>query len=83
MPRASRAKKKADPTELDGYHAAEKIIEGLMNKAQAQAPKRHPKVRNAAFRAGYFEGLVVCHSLLALGQFPLANSGQIKEALGR
>lgn len=66
--------------QLRGYRAAAKVIKNFTDDAQKHRPHRtgHRKPSNmkrtASYREGYFYGLVIANSMLALGEFPLVPS---------
>jgi hypothetical protein len=68
-----------------GYRAASIIVDRMLDRAHKRAPKRCTRKmqRSAAFRAGYEDGLLMAHCMLALGQFPLQveNAQKISSAL--
>lgn len=70
---------------IDGYVAAFKEITAMMREAEKKRPLRHTlkDSKKAAFREGYYQGLVVAHCTKALGEFPDHNKEAIKKALSR
>lgn len=53
-----------------GYEAADKIIGQMVSEARERCPQRPQNRMSAAFRSGYFEGLLAAQCQLALGEFP-------------
>ena len=66
------------PTRLDGYRAAAFHIEDALDKAQAKRPAKQGKRHLAAYRSGYFDGLVLAHCLTVFGEYPARNADAIK-----
>ncbi len=57
-------------TKLEGYRAAGKIIDDLIDEIRDDLPRREINRKSKTFKAGYFHGLVVASAMLALGEFP-------------
>lgn len=68
---------------IRGYEAADKIISRMVTNARENAPQRAVNRKSAAYRAGYFNGLVIAHCMMVLGQFPNVpeNKDTIDKAL--
>lgn len=70
---------------LSGYRAAAMII---LRELDEQEPKRpsprfQPNTKSANYRAGYYDGLLMAHCILVLGEYPShpPNKEQIRKAL--
>lgn len=61
-----------EPTELDGYKAAEIIVKQLLDAAEKDRPKRIKDgyAKRADYRAGYYQGLLAAHCFTALSSHP-------------
>ena len=68
---------------LDGYRAAEIIVEKALNESSDNCPRRfsNKMKRSAAYRQGYHDGLLVAHCQHALGAAPDCNQEAIRAAL--
>lgn len=64
---------------LNGYTAAGKVIKQALDNAQNNKPRRYSEKwkRSAAYRLGYYDGLLLAHCQLALGEYPTFNQKQI------
>lgn len=72
------------PTKLQGYQAASKRIKKAMRAASDAAPKRRGgREHLAAYREGYWSGLVIAYALLSYGEFPAHNAEAINETLSK
>jgi hypothetical protein len=71
--------------QLRGYQAAAKRVEEALDRAKEKRPKRctAKMQKSAAFREGYWNGLLVAHCFHVWGQFPLQeqNAKDIAETL--
>ncbi len=67
-----------------GYRAASIAIENLLDDAASKLPKRLGNREHlAAYREGYYNGLLLAHSQLALGEFPEHNVNTIEMILSQ
>ncbi len=69
---------------LNGYRAASIAVENLLEDAASKLPKRlggHDHL--AAYKEGYYIGLLLAHSQLALGEFPEHNVTTIEMILAQ
>lgn len=71
------------PTRIEGYEAADFIIEEMMKKARENEPKRKVDKRSAAYRQAYFDGLLFAHCMMVMGAHPNSNVEPIRAALNR
>lgn len=59
---------------LDGYRAAFIAIDNLLDAAASKLPKRlGGREHLAAYREGYYNGLLLAHCQSAFGEFPEHN----------
>ena len=70
-------------SEHDGYRAAAILIERLLADAEAYRPEHWNQDMHklAAYRQGYYDGLLLAHCQMAMGEFPERNKDVIKKAL--
>jgi len=68
---------------LDGWKAAALIVRRALDDAQKNRPRRRSwkMQRLAAYREGYYAGLLLAHGQHALGEFPGQNADAIRDAL--
>jgi len=68
---------------LRGYRAAAKVIDSLLDEAQKKRPKQtsYKMQRLAAYREGYFDGLLMAHCQHAMGENPEQNQEAIDRAM--
>ena len=68
---------------LDGFRAAAVIVRRALDAAAKDRPRRMSgKMRKlAAYREGYYAGLLLAHCQHALGKFPEQNAEEIRKAL--
>lgn len=71
-------------TSVEGYRAAEIRVAQALDAAQLRKPRRfRARMRKlAAYRQGYYEGLLFAHWQLLLGGFPERNEREIRDILG-
>jgi hypothetical protein len=69
------------PTNLQGYQAADKVVEDLMRSSHEVRPKKQGNRKSADYRSGYADGLLAAHCLLVMGSHPKQNEKEIWEIL--
>lgn len=77
---------KADKvTSLDGYRAAAVMVETFLKYAEKNRPRRGAfgDRRRAAYREGYYMGLLFAHSMHVFGDFPSKNETPIRTILSQ
>ena len=59
-------------TRLQGYRAAEKLIESMLDDAEKERPKKLVRIntRSADYRAGVYRAALSAHCAMVLGEFP-------------
>lgn len=71
------------PTQLNGYLAAGILIKYFLDGAEKRAPSSRARLNrnSAAYRQGLYDGLLIAHCQMALGEFPNNNRAQIEQTL--
>jgi hypothetical protein len=79
----NRRTSQAPCSALDGFQAAALLVRRALDQAQSDRPLRRSwKMKKlAAYREGYFAGLLLAYCQHALGDFPEQNADAIREAL--
>ncbi len=72
---------------LEGYKAASITVEGMLDRAADARPEERNIAKlksSAAYKEGYYDGLLVAHCFQAWGEFPEhpENAPRIAKALG-
>jgi hypothetical protein len=69
---------------LDGYRAASIAVENLLDDASSKLPKRlGGRDHLAAYKEGYYNGLLLAHCQFAMGEFPEHNVTAIELLLSQ
>ena len=69
-------------SQLDGYKAASFRVCQMVEDAWERRPSRRYSARqSAAYRDGYYDGLLAAHCLHALGDHPGHNEDAIRSAI--
>lgn len=72
---------------LRGYVAAAYLVEEMLDESRADRPKRRSlkMAKSAAYREGYWHGLLAAHCMHALGEHPTQekNAAQIAEVFAK
>lgn len=68
---------------LDGYRAAASVVKRMLDEAATCRPLRRSwkMQRLAAYREGYYEGLLAAHCQHAMGAHPEHNARDIRNEL--
>ena len=71
------------PSQLDGFAAAAFAINEMLEDAQKNNPENvTAKMRESkSYYAGYYDGVLLSHSMLACGFFPQINKDFIHQKL--
>ena len=81
----TRASRRAAPpcSALDGYRAAAIHTIRALDAARKERPRRRTlkMTKTAAYREGYYSGLLTAHCQHALGEYPEVNASVIRATL--
>lgn len=71
-------------TRLDGYRAAAIAVQNMMEEAYSKRPRKMGgREHLAAYREGYYTGLLLAHCQFAFGEFPQHNATAIEMILSQ